>query len=214
MSACCHEGLYARLFARFYDPFMAAAERAVLFRKRRRLISPLRGLVLEVGSGTGVNFPLYHQDCHVIAAEPAPSMMTRAAEAKQALPPGGAQIELLPAGIGDNLLETRLPPAILDAAVCTLVLCTVPDLPAAIGFIWSRLKPGGKLVLLEHVQARSGAGRALQKALNPVWKRFALGCHLNRNPRAALLSAGFELEKEEEFAMTLPFYWAIWKKPD
>ncbi len=206
-------GVYERMFARLYDPFMERAEKVVLHRRRRALIAPLRDTILEIGAGTGVNFGLYHKDTRVLAAEPAPAMRARAAAVLAAAAPGGARIELLPFGLGDPELGALIAPASVDAVVCTLVLCTVPDLAAAVDFIRSRLKRGGSLILLEHVRAHSRPGQALQFALNPFWKKFALGCHLNRDPRTAFRAAGFEPVAEDSFTMTLPFYQAVLRAP-
>ncbi|MBX7056735.1 MAG: class I SAM-dependent methyltransferase [Leptospirales bacterium] len=213
MTAAIHQGIYARLFARFYDRFMQSTEQRALFRKRRRLLSKLQGDILEIGSGTGVNFAFYPAGCRVLAAEPAPAMMERARAAAAALPEGRANIETILAGVGDAELEQRVAAASTDYVVCTLVLCTVPDLQAALDWIDSRLKPGGRLVLIEHVRAASAAGRALQGALNPVWKRFALGCHLNRDPAAALGGLRYQPIEEQSFVLTMPFYCAVWEKP-
>ncbi|MBI3394985.1 MAG: hypothetical protein HY042_04045, partial [Spirochaetia bacterium] len=72
------ESIYGRLFARYYDRFMDRTEKVVLQRRRKRLLKDLSGVILEVGSGTGVNFPLYSAKASVTAAEPSPAMMREA----------------------------------------------------------------------------------------------------------------------------------------
>jgi SAM-dependent methyltransferase len=205
------ESLYARLFARFYDAFMSRAEKAVLLRRRRKLLRGLQGRVLEVGSGTGINFSLYSPDVHLLACEPS-SAMLNLARARLQEQEAAAQIELMLAGIQDVQLADAVPSASLDAAVCTLVLCTVEDPVQAVEFLHSRLKPGGILVVLEHVRAESKPGQMLQTALNPVWKRFAHGCNLNRDTESLVKKAGFTVLEEDRFSITLPFYQAAFVK--
>ncbi|MDV6235525.1 class I SAM-dependent methyltransferase [Leptospira ellisii] len=210
------ESFYERMFARFYDRFMNRIETTVLLRRRQRLLRPLCGRILEIGSGTGINFPLYSSEADVVAIEPSRSMMQKARErmttldlSRRAEPPPKIRTEIL--GIGDPELENLIPPNSVDAVVFTLVLCTVPDPEYAIRFAKSRLKKGGKLLLLEHVLAESSAGRILQKTLNPFWKRFAQGCHLDRDPISIVRSEGFRLLEADRFRNTLPFYQAIYE---
>lgn len=205
------ESLYARLFARFYDGFMARAEKAVLIRRRKRLLRELKGLVLEIGSGTGINFPLYQGGVKLLATEPSAAMLEQA-RTRLGREPVRAEVELLAAGVLDAHLEARVPPESVDAAVCTLVLCTVENPAAAIRFLFSRLKPGGRLILLEHVRAETRAGQILQNVLNPFWKQVAHGCNLNRDTETLVKTAGFRALEEDRFSITLPFYQAAFVK--
>lgn len=208
------ESLYARLFARFYDRFMNRIETKVLYLRRKELIAPLHGKILEIGSGTGINFPLYGSKANVIAIEPSLSMMEKAKERMaNLLQPSSvhSKIRMEIGGLGNPETEALVPPHSMDAIVFTLVLCTVPDLEYAIRFARSRLKKGGKILLLEHVQAQSTAGRILQNILNPFWKKFAQGCNINRNPAGILKAEGFRPIQEDRFRHTLPFYQAIYE---
>lgn len=209
-----YESLYARLFARFYDRFMNRIETKVLYLKRKELIAPLRGKILEIGSGTGINFPLYGSGAEVTAIEPSGAMMEKAKERMANLLHHSSihsKIRMEIGGLGNPDTEALVPPNSMDTIVFTLVLCTVPDLEYAIRFARSRLKKGGKILLLEHVQARSKAGRILQNILNPFWKKFAQGCNINRNPAAVLKAEGFRPIQESRFRHTLPFYQAIYE---
>lgn len=199
------ESFYSKLFARFYDPFMEAMEQRVLSRFRKRLLDPLSGHVLEVGSGTGVNFKLYPEGCHIIASEPSEHMLQYASE-RLRTEPVKAEVELVLAGVGDRLLEEHIPSEGLDAIVCTLVLCTIPDPEAAMAGFAKWLKPGGRLIVLEHVHGSSRARRVTHDLLNPIWKRFAEGCHLNRDTAEMLLGHGFTPIWEERFTKVVPFY--------
>ncbi|XDD49879.1 class I SAM-dependent methyltransferase [Leptospira sp. WS92.C1] len=207
------ESLYARLFARFYDRFMNRIETTTLFERRKQLIRPLKGKVLEIGSGTGINFPLYGSEADVLAIEPSSAMMDKAKEKITSFQSnsdhGTIRTELL--GIGDPALESLVPPKSMDAVIFTLVLCTIPDPESAIRFAKSRLKKGGKVLILEHVRASSRAGRYLQNIINPLWTKFAQGCNLNRDPESILKSEGFRTVTEEHFQNTLPFYYAIYE---
>ncbi|WP_167881184.1 class I SAM-dependent methyltransferase [Leptospira gomenensis] len=195
---------------------MNRIETTVLLHRRKRLLRPLRGKILEVGSGTGINFPLYSPGADVLAIEPSRSMMQKAEERMTSLgfsrnAGSSPEIRTATLGIGDPELENLVPPNSVDAVVFTLVLCTVPDPEYAIRFAKSRLKKGGKLLLLEHVRASTSAGRILQKTLNPFWTRFAQGCNLDREPVSLVRAAGFRLLEEDRFRDTLPFYQAIYE---
>lgn len=205
------ESLYARLFARFYDSFMNRAEKTVLRKRRKALLKEISGRVLEIGSGTGINFPLYSKQVVLLATDPSDAMLDQA-RARLLRENVAARVEVLTAGVLDPILAEVVPPASIDAVVCTLVLCTVENPAATLAFLHSRLKPGGSLILLEHVRARTKAGRMLQNLLNPVWKRFAHGCNLNRDTEALVKAAGFEALREDYFSITLPFYQAAFQK--
>lgn len=202
------EGFYSKLFARFYDPFMESMEQKVLSRYRKQLLQPLSGNILEVGSGTGVNFTLYPEDCKVIASEPSEHMLKYAAERLKMEQPK-ANIELVLAGVGSDELKKYIPPHGFDAIVCTLVLCTIPNPELAVSSFKKWLKPTGRLIILEHVHGSSKRRKLIHNMLNPAWKRFAEGCHLNRDTAQLLRENGFEAEWEENFTKVLPFHISI-----
>ncbi|MBP9153256.1 MAG: class I SAM-dependent methyltransferase [Flavobacteriales bacterium] len=202
------EGFYSKLFARFYDPFMESMEQKVLGRYRKQLLEPLHGNILEVGSGTGINFKLYPKGCHVIASEPSEHMLRYATE-RLKMEPVQATIELVLAGVGSEALEKRVPEGGFDAIVCTLVLCTIPDPQLAVSSFKNWLKPDGKLIILEHVHAKTNPRKLVHNVLNPAWKRFGEGCNLNRNTAKMLRDSGFEAEWEHDFVKVMPFHVAI-----
>ena len=138
-----------RVFALAYDPFLAAAERRGLARERARLLGTLRGRVLEIGAGTGLNVPHYPPDADVVYTEPDPHMAARLRR---------RGVEVVEAGAESLPFED----ASFDFVVSTLVLCTVPDVPATLAEVRRVLKPGGQLVFIEHVRAEPGhVARAL-----------------------------------------------------
>ncbi len=202
---------YRRLIARFYDRFLADLESRVLTYKRSELVGGLQGKILEIGAGTGANFPHYPAGTSVLAIEPSAAML---AYAKKKLQEHhiSANIELLQAGVGDTTVAERLPPGSLDAIVCTLVLCTVPNPEAAIRNFHSWLKPDGRLYVLEHIQAADQPTQFIHNLANPLWKHLADGCHLNRTTDQALRAQGFEPIWEKYFTKGLPFYQAVMKK--
>ena len=210
-SARRHDHWYARLFAMGYDPFMRKFEDRILAKYRKQLLTPLQGKVLEIGAGTGVNFPFYPSGAEVWAIEPSSSMMDRARKKLEVHPPAAA-IRLILAGVHDPDLDTLIQQAQpFDAIVCTLVLCTIPDAGQAVADIKRWLKPGGNLLLLEHIHAPHAPMRHWQNWLNPVWKTFGEGCNLNRPTDQTLREYGFIPEWEHYFTKGLPFYVAVGK---
>ncbi|MFV0131034.1 class I SAM-dependent methyltransferase [Streptomyces sp. HMX112] len=177
------------LFARFYARVSVAAEtRGGMAAHRRELLAGLSGRVVEIGAGNGLNFAHYPSAVSgVVALEPERRLRGSAEEAALGagvpvdVVPGVA--EALPAGDGE-----------FDAAVASLVLCTVRDVPRALAEVRRVLRPGGELRFLEHGRA---AGRVLataQRALDrTVWPLLFGGCHTARDPLAAIGAAGFEL---------------------
>lgn len=204
------ETRYARLFARLYNPIMAAAETAFLQEKRQELLSRAQGQVLEVGAGTGANLPFYPKDAEVLAIEPSAAMLGYARHLIQQEGLVKARVQLLQAGIEDESVAQAVPPGGYDYIVATLVLCTVPQAEVAIALLRQWLKPGGKLLVLEHIQAERQPYRWLQHAINPAWKCLAEGCCLNRPTDKILKEQGFSpLEERYYFNQWAPFYWAV-----
>ena len=204
------EGFYSKLFARFYDPFMESMEQRVLGRYRKQLLEPISGNILEVGSGTGINFKLYPKDCHVLASEPSEHML-RYAQERLKMESVSATIELVLAGVGSKELEKKVPEGGFDAIICTLVLCTIPEPEKAVQSFKQWLRPNGKLIILEHVHAKNNPRKLVHTVLNPACKRFAEGCHLNRDTAKMLRNSGFEAEWEHDFIKVMPFHVSVMK---
>lgn len=192
-----------KLMANFYDRFMAKTEAAGLRDWRRDLLAPLTGTVVEAGSGTGANIALYPAGVErVVLTEPDPHMRSVLVDKVTALDGGpdftvsDAPAAKLPLGDGEA-----------DAVVTTLVLCSVPDQGAALDEFRRVLRPGGRLVYLEHVSAFESPKRAKwQRRLEPIWKRVAGNCHLTRRTEQAILDAGFTIEEErrEDMRASMP----------
>ena len=191
---------------------MSSTEKNYLGSRRARLLSDLSGKVLEVGVGTGANFEYYSEDIELIGIEPSPYMIPRAKNKKEVLlfPD---KITLLNIGCGYPEMEKLVEPDSLDAVVCTLVLCTVPDPSRALENFMKWLKPGGRLVILEHIRSHHPSRGKLQDILNPLWKKVADGCQLNRPTDLLLTSSGFQMVREERFRIGIPFYEAEFIRP-
>ena len=183
------------VFAAWYRWFGGLADRGGFADHRRRLLVEARGVVVEIGAGTGLNFRHYPAGVEVVATEPDPHMLKgarRAArKARATLSLRQAPAEALP-----------LPTGSADTVVSTLVLCSVPDQAAALAEAVRVLKPGGRLLLLEHVRASDPGLAGEQDRRERTQVRFAGGCHPNRDTLAAVVAAGFEAGAVEP--VTLP----------
>lgn len=156
---------------------------------RDLMLAGLSGRVLEVGAGNGVNFGHYPPAVEeVVALEPEPYMRARARQAAAKVPVNVSVV----AGVASPM---PFESAIFDAAVASLVLCTVPDLDAALAEVKRVLKAGGELRFFEHVRSDSAIKFPLQRALDRtrVWPFFGGGCHCSRMTPAAIAAAGFEV---------------------
>ncbi|MFF3942387.1 class I SAM-dependent methyltransferase [Streptomyces phaeofaciens] len=177
------------LFARCYARFSAVAEtRGGVSAVRERLLAGLAGRVVEIGAGNGLNFAHYPAAvCEVVAIEPERRLRRLALEAAVR---AEVPVDVVP-GVAEAL---PVKSEAFDAAVVSLVLCSVRDVPRALGELRRVLRPGGELRFLEHGPGGGGAMRLTQRALDrTVWPSLAGGCHLTRDTVSALRDAGFEL---------------------
>jgi ubiquinone/menaquinone biosynthesis C-methylase UbiE len=151
---------------------------------RRKVVPAAAGRVVEIGVGTGANFPYYAEVESVAGVEPDPHMLARArARAKEV----GLPIDLHEAGAE----ALPFPDASFDTALVTWVLCTIPDAEAALREVVRVLRPGGRMLFVEHVRSRFTVSGALQDAFTPLWKIVGGGCHLNRDSLELIRSVGF-----------------------
>lgn len=180
---------YGSVFTKIYDPFLAWGERAGMRALRRSVIAQARGSVLEIGAGTGLNLSAYPPAVtELTLAEPEPSMVDRLHEV------GGADART-PRVVQAGAESLPFPDASFDTVVSTLVLCTVDDVDASLAEVRRVLRPGGELLLIEHVRAESPGLARWQDRLHGPWHAFGYGCNCNRDTRAALAGSGFTVDR-------------------
>jgi len=174
-----------------YDRSIAFWEKVLFGDGRRWVCSRAQGEVLEVAIGTGRNLAFYPAGVRLTGIDLSPAMLERARERAREL---GMEVDLREGDAQD----LPLPDGSFDTVVCTLSLCNVPDDRKAVAEMKRVLKPGGRLLLLDHVRAASGLGRAVQKALEVVMVRLE-GEHLLRRPLEHAQAEGFEVELRERY---------------
>jgi ubiquinone/menaquinone biosynthesis C-methylase UbiE len=160
---------------------------------RRRLLAGLRGRILEVGAGNGLNFPYYPATVtEVLAIEPEPYLrrlaLAAARQAPVAIRVVDGTAEALPA-----------PDSAFDAVVASLVLCSVAEPDRALAEARRVLRPGGRLRFYEHVRATDPRLAGWQDRLERPWQWLVGGCHPNRDTVAAITAAGLRLVQLDRF---------------
>lgn len=158
---------------------------------RAATVAAARGRVLEIGVGSGLNFPFYGREVtEVVGIDPSKPLLARAGRAGGWMP---FKIRL----ICQSAEHLPYPDQSFDTVVTTWSLCSIPDVAAALGEAYRVLRPGGRLVFIEHGAAPGPGLYRWQRRLTPVWRCIAGGCHLDRRPVQLLEQAGFTLETLE-----------------
>lgn len=182
-----YDATWGRAFATLYDRSLKSAEEAGLHRMREELLAGASGRTLEIGAGTGINLDLYPDTVDDLTLdEPGPHMATRL-RAKVAESGRRATVADAPA---DRL---PYPDSTFDTAVATLVFCTIPQPLAAVAEVERVLKPGGRLLFLEHVRADDPKLARWQDRLERPWRFLADGCHPNRDTLATIAATGLQV---------------------
>jgi ubiquinone/menaquinone biosynthesis C-methylase UbiE len=156
---------------------------------RSRIIPAAEGDVLEIGIGSGLNLPFYSRNVtHVIGLEPSPRLLAMARRVERT---GSGPVEF----IEGSAEAIPLNAASVDTVVTTWTLCSIPDAPRALLDMRRVLRPGGRLLFVEHGRARDPNVMWWQDKLTPVWKRLGGGCHLNRAIGTLIEGAGFQFDR-------------------
>ena len=165
---------------------------------RRRVIGEAEGRILEIGVGSGLNLPLYGSAARaVIGIEPSPELLRMARRRAAGI---SVPVEFLETSAEAIPLDAGS----VDAVVTTWTLCTIPDAPRALTEMRRVLKPGGALLFVEHGRAPEPGVARWQDRLDPLWSRFAGGCHLNRKIDDLVSGSGFRIDRLEHGRMPGP----------
>jgi len=189
-----YDATWGRAFATVYDRGLKATEEAGLREIRREVLAAASGRTIDLGAGTGVNRDLFPASVtELILAEPDEHMLKKLRAKLPRAGGDGTPVEAIQAP------AERLPfeDDSFDTAVFTLVLCTVPDPVAALAEAARVLKPGGKLLFVEHVRAQDPGLARWQDRLEKPWRFLADGCHCNRDTVATIEASPFAVEQVE-----------------
>jgi SAM-dependent methyltransferase len=157
---------------------------------RERVIGAAEGCVLEIGTGSGRNLPFYRPSAkQILALEPSPKLVAMA----RGVPHRGIPVSFLEASAETIPLDDRT----VDTVVTTWTLCTIPQAATALREMRRVLRPGGRLLFVEHGLAPDEGVRWWQDRLTPAWRSISGGCHLNRPIQAMIEEAGFRVERIE-----------------
>jgi SAM-dependent methyltransferase len=182
-------------FARMYLKAAARADRRGATEHRRRLLRDLSGRVVEIGAGNGLNFAHYPATVtDVVAIEPEPTLRAIAQQAAARAP--------VPVSVRQGTADAvPLEDGEMDAAVASLVLCSVPDQARALAELHRVLRPGGQLRFYEHVRPDNPRTAAIWQRADDwnIYPRIAGGCHAARDTQAAIPAAGFKIEHCRRF---------------
>ena len=165
---------------------------------RQRVIGAAEGRVLEIGIGSGLNFPLYGGAVtSLIGLEPSSELLNMARPRAEA---AAAPITLLDASAETIPVDSGG----IDTVVTTWTLCTIPNAAQALAEMRRVLRPGGALLFVEHGRAPEPGVARWQDRLDPLWSRLAGGCHLNRKMDDLISRNGFRIEALENARLPGP----------
>jgi len=162
------------------------------------MLQNLTGNVLDVGSGTGINFEFFNKNATIFAVEPSKAMQDKSVEKVQ-----NKNIKLINLGVNDVKLDSYIKENTLDVIVCTLVLCTIPNPDLALDNFKKWLKPNGKLIIIEHIHSDKKVNAVFEKLINPLWSVLGEGCNLTRNTDVLIKEKGFFPKKTSYFTLGL-----------
>ena len=191
------------LFARLYERMSVGMEAKGSAEHREELLADLSGRVIEVGAGNGLNFAHYPTSVsEVVAVEPEAYLRDRAERAAR---DGKVPVQVVPGTAEALPAEDQS----FDAAVASLVLCSVRDQRRALAELYRVVKPGGELRFYEHVRSHRPGFARFQRIVDVGWPCVGGGCHTSRATDRAIEEAGFVIDRCRRFSfrpclITLP----------
>ena len=185
-----YDATWGRVFALGYDRFQQRSEQLGVRELRASFLADARGRCLEIGAGTGLNLDRWPEVDELVLSEPDQHMVARL---RAKVSSAGRRAEVVQAPAED----LPFPDDSFDTVALTYVLCTVPDPAAALREIDRVLKPGGRLLFLEHVRSPEPRLARWQDRLHGAWYLFGNGCHCNRDTLGSIDSSPLRLERSE-----------------
>lgn len=174
-----------------------AMKRSALAEQREWVLKQVRGQVLEVGFGSGLNLPYYPREVRTLSAvEPHTGMRNRA---MKRIAKSGRTVSVIARGIDKKQF---LADGSFDTIVSTWTMCTIADPAAALKEIYRLLKPGGRFLFVEHGLAPDREVVKWQRRFNGITRKWGGGCHLDRDIEAILRGSKLEIEKLEKFYLS------------
>jgi ubiquinone/menaquinone biosynthesis C-methylase UbiE len=174
-----------------YDRGMRLAEKRILRDTRQWATGLATGRTLEVAVGTGLNLPHYHPATDLTAVDVSPRMLDIARRR-------AAEVGLAADLLEGTAEELDFPDNSFDTVICTLALCSIPDDRRAVAEMVRVVRPGGRLVLADHVASSVPPLRALQRAVE-LWSVPSAGEHFSRRPIKHLHAVGARIHHHERF---------------
>ena len=181
--------------------------------QREKIVPLAKGIVLDIGIGSGLNIPFYNKSNidHLYGLDPSKELLKIA---KPLAKKNELEIEFLQCGAE----AIPLPDQSIDTVLITYTMCTIPDIKLSNSEIMRVLKSEGQLLFCEHGLAPDKNIAKWQRRINPIWSKIAGGCNLNRDIPNLITSSGFKISNMEE--MYLPStpkfagynYWGVAKK--
>jgi ubiquinone/menaquinone biosynthesis C-methylase UbiE len=169
----------------------AGCSQEPLMQLRALYVPSARGRVLEIGIGSGLNLAFYDKSqVEITGLDPAAELTGKASERARAL---GVPVEML--GLSGEAIPAD--DKTFDTIVCTWTLCTIPNVYRALREMRRVLKPGGRLLFIEHGRSPDQRVFRWQRRVEPIWKQFTGGCHLTRKADELIADAGFRITQLE-----------------